>query len=299
MTGLGTLVNMAAILIGSGIGLLLKNGIPKRLQTTISSAVGLCVVFVGVTGAIKGLMNVSGTTFETKDTLVVVICMAIGAAIGECLDLEQRMENLGDWVKSKLPNGSSSSNFTEAFVSTSLVFCIGAMAIVGSIEDGLNHDYTMLFTKAVMDGVLSIVFVASLGIGAAFAMFPVGIYQGSITLLAGLVKPYLTDLMIGRLSCIVILHPYLCPWFKSDHRNKDQDRKYASGCIPAGYRMPVGDFFKTGYGCHCEYDCMKGHYHVKRRKTDLDLLNKLHTPKGSSSQPLQSGFRRCTPYAVT
>ena len=195
MTGLGTLVNMAAILIGSGIGLLLKNGIPKRLQTTISSAVGLCVVFVGVTGAIKGLMNVSGTTFETKDTLVVVICMAIGAAIGECLDLEQRMENLGDWVKSKLPNGSSSSNFTEAFVSTSL-------AIVGSIEDGLNHDYTMLFTKAVMDGVLSIVFVASLGIGAAFSMFPVGIYQGSITLLAGLVKPYLTDLMIGRLSCI-------------------------------------------------------------------------------------------------
>lgn len=115
MTGLGTLVNMAAILIGSGIGLLLKNGIPKRLQTTISSAVGLCVVFVGVTGAIKGLMNVSGTTFETKDTLVVVICMAIGAA---------------------------------------------------------------------------------------FSMFPVGIYQGSITLLAGLVKPYLTDLMIGRLSCI-------------------------------------------------------------------------------------------------
>ena len=95
-----------------------------------------------------------------------------------------------------------SSNFTEAFVSTSLVFCIGAMAIVGSIEDGLNHDYTMLFTKAVMDGVLSIVFVASLGIGAAFSMFPVGIYQGSITLLAGLVKPYLTDLMIGRLSCI-------------------------------------------------------------------------------------------------
>ena len=102
-------------------------------------------------------MNVSGTTFETKDTLVVVICMATGAAIGECLDLEQRMENLGDWVKSKLPGGSSSSNFTEAFVSTSLVFCIGAMAIVGSIEDGLNHDYTMLFTKAVMDGVLSIV----------------------------------------------------------------------------------------------------------------------------------------------
>ncbi len=202
MTGLGTIVNMAAILIGSGIGLFLKNGIPKRLQTTISSAVGLCVVFVGITGAIKGLMSVSGTTFETKDTLVVVICMAVGAAIGEWLDLEQKMENLGDWVKSKLPKGASTSNFTEAFVSTSLVFCVGAMAIVGSIEDGLNHDCTMLFTKAVMDGVLSVVFAASMGIGVAFSMFPIGIYQGGITLLAGLVKPYLTDLMIGRLSCI-------------------------------------------------------------------------------------------------
>lgn len=202
MTGLGTLVNMAAILIGSGLGLLLKNGIPKRLQTTISSAVGLCLIFVGITGAIKGLMNVSGTTFGTKDTLVVVICMAVGAAIGEWLDLEQKMENLGDWVKSKLPRGASTSNFTEAFVSTSLVFCIGAMAIVGSIEDSLNHDYTILFTKAVMDGVLSVVFAASMGIGVAFSMFPIGIYQGGITLLAGLVKPYLTDLMIGRLSCI-------------------------------------------------------------------------------------------------
>ncbi len=202
MTGLGTIINMAAILIGSGIGLFLKNGIPKRLQTTISGAVGLCVVFVGITGAIKGLMSVSGTTFETKDTLVVVICMAVGAAIGEWLDLEQKMENLGDWVKSKLPKGASTSNFTEAFVSTSLVFCVGAMAIVGSIEDGLNHDCTMLFTKAVMDGVLSVVFAASMGIGVAFSMFPIGIYQGGITLLAGLVKPYLTDLMIGRLSCI-------------------------------------------------------------------------------------------------
>ena len=135
MTGLGTLVNMAAILIGSGLGLLLKNGIPKRLQTTISSAVGLCLIFVGITGAIKGLMNVSGTTFETKDTLVVVICMAVGAAIGEWLDLEQKMENLGMLgIQIQLPRGASTSNFTEAFVSTSLVFCIGAMAIVGSIE---------------------------------------------------------------------------------------------------------------------------------------------------------------------
>lgn len=147
-------------------------------------------------------MNVSGTTFETKDTLVVVICMAIGAAIGECLDLEQRMENLGDWVKSKLPNGSSSSNFTEAFVSTSLVFCIGAMAIVGSIEDGLNHDYTMLFTKAVMGRRAFHCFCSILRYRRCIFHVSRRHLPGSITLLAGLVKPYLTDLMIGRLSCI-------------------------------------------------------------------------------------------------
>lgn len=170
------------------------------------------------------------------------------------------MENLGDWVRSKLPNGSSSSNFTEAFVSTSLVFCIGAMAIVGSIEDSLNHDYTILFTKAIMDGVLSIVFAASLGIGAAFSMFPVGIYQGSITLLgrSGKAISYRPD---DRTPFLYRFYPYFCPWFKSDHRNKDQDRKSASGCIPAGYRMPVR-FLKW---------VMKGHYHVKRRTTELDL----------------------------
>ena len=99
--------------------------------------------------------------------------MAVGAAIGEWLDLEQKMENLGDWVKSKLPRGASTSNFTEAFVSTSLVFCIGAMAIVGSIEDSLNHDYTILFTKAVMDGVLSVVFVRIHGYWSGiFLCFP-------------------------------------------------------------------------------------------------------------------------------
>ena len=202
MTGLGTLVNMAAILIGSGIGLLLKNGIPKRLQTTISSAVGLCVVFVGVTGAIKGLMNVSGTTFETKDTLVVVICMAIGAAIGECLDLEQRMENLGDWVKSKLPNGSSSSNFTEAFVSTSLVFCIGAMAIVGSIQDGLTGDHSLLAAKAVLDLVIVVVMTSTYGLGAACSALPIFVYQGTITLVAHFCGAFIGDELISQLSLV-------------------------------------------------------------------------------------------------
>ena len=130
MTGLGTIVNIGAILAGCLVGMLLKGGLPKRLQDTISSAVGLCVVFVGVTGAIQGLMTISGDGFETRDTLVTVVCMVAGAALGEWINIEYKLEQLGDWCKSRIPGGQKSGTFTEAFVSSSLLFCVGAMAIV-------------------------------------------------------------------------------------------------------------------------------------------------------------------------
>lgn len=202
MTGLGTIVNVAAILAGCVTGLLLKGGLPRRLQDTISSAVGLCVVFVGITGAFKGLVYMDGGGFETKDTLVTVICMVAGAALGEWINIEYKLEQLGEWCKARIPSSQVSKTFVEAFVSSSLLFCVGAMAIVGSLEDGLSHNHNTLFTKAVMDGVLSIVFTAALGIGTVFSIVPVAIYQGSMTLLAGVVRPFLTELMIGRISCI-------------------------------------------------------------------------------------------------
>lgn len=144
MTGLGTIVNIGAILAGCLVGMLLKGGLPKRLQDTISSAVGLCVVFVGITGGIKGLMTMSGSGFETRDTLVTVVCMVAGAALGEWINIEYKLEQLGDWCKSRIPGGQKSGTFTEAFVSSSLLFCVGAMAIVGSLEDGLSHNYSVL-----------------------------------------------------------------------------------------------------------------------------------------------------------
>lgn len=202
MAGLGTIVNIGAIIAGCVVGLMVKGGLPKRIQETISNAVGLCVVFTGITGAIEGLMSVSGPGFETRDSLVMVLCMVAGAAIGEWINVEYRLEQLGEWCKSKVPVAQASGTFTEAFVSSSLLFCVGAMAIVGALEDGLSGNYNTLFTKAVMDGVLSIVFTATLGIGTVCSIFPVGIYQGSITLLAGMVEPYLSDLMVGRISCI-------------------------------------------------------------------------------------------------
>lgn len=193
---------MAAILIGSAAGLLLKGGLPKRFQDTITGGVGLCTIFIGATGALSGLLSVKGAGFETRDTMLMIGCMVVGAAIGEWMNIEDKLERTGEWCKSKIPVGHASSTFVDAFVTSSLMYCVGAMAIVGALEDGLSHNYTTLFAKSIMDGVLSVVFAAAMGIGVAFSMIPVGIYQGGITLLAGVVKPYLTELMIGRMSCI-------------------------------------------------------------------------------------------------
>ena len=200
MAGLGTIVNVAGILAGCGVGLLLKGGLPKRLQDTISSAVGLCVVFVGITGALKGLMTINGGSFETRDTLVSVVCMVAGAALGEWINIEYKLQQLGERCKSRIPAGQVSGTYVEAFVSSSLLFFVWDH-IVGSWRTSLSHNYNTLFTKA-GDGWSFVCSTAALGIGTAFSVFPVAIYQGSITLLAGLVRPFLTDIMITRVSCI-------------------------------------------------------------------------------------------------
>ena len=202
MTGLGTMVNAAAIILGSAAGLLLKGGLPKRLQDTTTSAVGLCVIFVGAAGALSGLFTVSGGALETKDTMMMIFSMAAGAALGEWLDIERRLENLGKWCRARIPSGHAGAGFVDAFVTSSLLFCVGAMAIVGSLEDGLNHEFSTLFAKSVMDGIMAVVFSAAMGIGTMFSAVPVVIYQGSITLLAGALRPFLTELMIGRMSCV-------------------------------------------------------------------------------------------------
>lgn len=203
MTGLGTIINVAAILIGATAGIVIKGGLSKRFEDTITSAIGLCTMFIGISGAVAGMLKVSGTGLETQDTMVMIISLIAGALIGEWIDIEKRLEAVGEWCKSKIPNQDGRDNtFVEAFVTSSLIFCVGAMAIVGSLEDGLNHNYSILFAKAVMDGVMSVIFAASLGIGVYFSAFPIAVYQGAITLLAGLVRPYLSDMVIGRMSFV-------------------------------------------------------------------------------------------------
>lgn len=203
MTGLGTIINVAAILIGATLGFIIKGGLSKRFEDTVTSAIGLCTMFIGISGAVAGMLRVSETGLETRDTMVMIISLIGGALIGEWIDVEKRLETVGEWCKSKIPSqNGGGSTFVEAFVTSSLIFCVGAMAIVGSLEDGLNHNYSILFAKAVMDGVMSIIFAASLGIGVYFSALPIAIYQGSITLLAGFIRPYLSEIVIGRMSFV-------------------------------------------------------------------------------------------------
>ena len=204
MIGLGTIVNCGTVALGTTLGLLLKGGLPKRFEKTIMSALALCAFFIGLGGVLSQTLVIREGSFSTQYTLLIVLCMSIGAMIGEALDIERRLEGIGGWFKRRIPSGASSgsSTFVEAFVTASLLFCVGAMSIVGALEDGLNANPSILYAKAVMDGVAAVVFTASLGAGVYLSILAVLVYQGGITLLAGFIRPLLSDLVIDQMSCI-------------------------------------------------------------------------------------------------
>jgi uncharacterized membrane protein YqgA involved in biofilm formation len=184
-----TLINAGLILLGSVLGLLFKNRISTRFSVVITQGLSLCVLAIGISNALK-----------TDDTLCVIICMVVGTLIGEALRIEDRLDSAGELLRRTLIKGDGDSRFTEGFVTATLIYCIGAMAITGSIEAGLNHDYSILVSKGVIDGVTAISFAAAMGVGVAFSVLPVMIYQGAITLLATVVGPYLSDAVIAAMS---------------------------------------------------------------------------------------------------
>lgn len=202
MVGLGTIINVVAVLIGATVGILLHRFIPQRLQQTVMSGIGLAVCFIGISGVISRMLVLENGGFNTKDTMLMVASLVIGAFVGELLNIERRLEQFGDFCKKHIRSKKENARFTEGFVSASLLFCVGAMAIVGSLEDGLNGDATTLVAKALMDGTVSIFFAATMGAGVYLSVLPVAVYQGGITLLAGLIKPYLSDTLIGQLSLV-------------------------------------------------------------------------------------------------
>lgn len=204
----GTLVNAAAILAGSLLGMLLtwlaghfstllpagSTLLAERLKTIIMQGVALCVMYLGISGCLEG-----------NNSLIAILSMVLGALIGELLDLDKQMRSLGDWVQKRtehlVTNGGQAS-ISEGFVTASLLFCVGAMAIVGALQDGLTGDHSTLFAKSLLDGISSIVFGASLGLGVAFSAVAILLYQGSISLLASFLQPYLGDTVIAEMTCV-------------------------------------------------------------------------------------------------
>jgi uncharacterized protein len=202
MRGLGTIVNFLAVILGSGIGLLIKSGLKQRFNEILIQACGIATMFIGLSGAMTGLIKVSDKgVLETSNTMLLVISLVIGGLIGESLNLEIKMERLGERLKS-IFKSNNDSKFVEGFVTSTLVICIGAMAIVGSIQDGLTGDYTMLFAKAMLDFIIVMVFASSLGIGVMFSSIPLLVYQGTITICAVLISGYMNNTLISYMSCI-------------------------------------------------------------------------------------------------
>ena len=201
MMGLGTIINVAAIVVGGLLGKLLGRIFPERLQDTLNKACGVCVVFIGIAGALEGMMSVSQDKLVSGKTMLIISSIALGALIGEILNIEAGIEKFGSWLKRKTGN-ESERKFVEGFVTSSLTVCVGAMAIVGAIEDGIYGDYSILVTKAILDFIIILVMTCSMGKGCMFSAIPVGILQGLVTLLAKLIKPIMTDGALMNLSLV-------------------------------------------------------------------------------------------------
>ena len=199
MIGLGTIINVVAILVGGVIGLVFSRAISARYQETLMQAIGVCILFVGIGGAVQEMMTVTADGLQSSGTMMIVISYAVGSLLGEWINLERRIEQFGSWLKAKTGNARE-KRFVDGFVSASLTVCIGAMAVVGSIQDGISGDPSTLALKALLDMVIVCAMSASLGRGCLFSAIPVGIFQGTVTLLARAVQPVMTEAALANLS---------------------------------------------------------------------------------------------------
>lgn len=201
MRGMGTVINVAAVVLGGLIGLLFGKKLKARFQETLIGAIGICVLFIGIAGAMEEMLTVRETGLQSGGTMVLIGSMALGSIIGELLNLEGLLERFGGWLKIKA-RSEGDAGFVEGFVTASLTICIGAMAVVGSIQDGLQGDSSILVAKAVLDMMIIMIMTASKGRGCIFAAIPVAALQGSITVLAFFLEPVFTELALSYLSMV-------------------------------------------------------------------------------------------------
>ena len=201
MPGLGTIINTAAIIIGGLCGLLFGRFLKERCQDTLQKTCGVCVLFIGIGGALEGMLTVEGASVLSGGTILIIGCLAPGALVGEIINIEGLFERFGEWLKLKTGNAKD-KGFVNGFVTASLTVCIGAMAIVGAIRDGILGDCSVLVTKAILDFIIIMVMTCSLGKGCIFSAIPVAALQGLITALAHFIRPIMTDAALANLSLV-------------------------------------------------------------------------------------------------
>ena len=193
---LGTTVNAAAIVVGSLLGLLLKGGLKEKYKTIINHGMGLAVLFVGISGCVGGMLK------EDASPILYIISLSIGGVLGEWWRIEDRLVALGDWVQSKIKVKNGQGSISQGLVSASLIFCVGTMAVLGAIESGVNGNHSILFAKSLLDGTMSLIMAATLGLGVLFSSVTVFLYQGAFTLLGVWISPYLTADMMREISIV-------------------------------------------------------------------------------------------------
>jgi len=201
MIGLGTIANTAAVILGGVLGNLLKNGIAERFQKILMQALGLATIFIGISGVLKHMLVIENGSIATQGSILLIFSLVIGCLLGQLLDIESKMEIIGIRLKS-IAKAKNDNRFVEGFVNTSLIICVGAMAIVGAMQDGLTGDSSMLIAKSLLDFVIVAILTATYGIGAAFSAIPIFVYQGLITLIAFLFGAVISDGLIAELSFV-------------------------------------------------------------------------------------------------
>lgn len=201
MIGLGTMINVVGILVGGILGKVCGSILSENCQDTLNKVCGISVLFIGIGGALEGMITVKDGSVSSGHAMLIVACLAIGGLIGELINIEGGFEHFGEWLKIKTGNAKDNS-FVEGFVTASLTVCIGAMAVVGALEDGLSGDYSILATKAILDLIIVMVMTCAMGKGCVFSAIPVAALQGTITFLARFIKPVMTAQALSNLSMI-------------------------------------------------------------------------------------------------
>ena len=201
MMGLGTIVNTAAIIVGGLIGMILGKKLPARLQDTLMKGVGVCVLFLGIAGALEKMLIIENGALSSQGSMMLIVSVSIGAVIGELIDIDGKMERFGVWLREK-SGSNGDTRFVDGFVTASLTVCIGAMAVVGAIQDGIGRDPSTLIAKAVLDFIIVLIMSSTMGKGCLFSAIPVFLLQGSVTLLSTLIAPILTEPALNNLSLV-------------------------------------------------------------------------------------------------